>query len=69
MELDAKSRKAYDELERMMVLQLPEDEADISVTSAAALSNKLLQLATVPFMTRITAYMKYITARLRRLWS
>ena len=28
-----------------MVLQLPEDEADISVTSAAALSNKLLQLA------------------------
>lgn len=45
VELDAKSRKAYDELERMMVLQLPEDEADISVTSAAALSNKLLQLA------------------------
>lgn len=43
--LDAKSAKAYRELEREMVLQLPEDEADISVTSAAALSNKLLQLA------------------------
>ena len=28
-----------------MVLQLPEDEEEISVTSAAALSNKLLQLA------------------------
>lgn len=28
-----------------MVLELPEDEEDISVTSAAALSNKLLQLA------------------------
>lgn len=43
--LDAKSQKAYNELEREMVLQLPEDETDISVTSAAALSNKLLQLA------------------------
>lgn len=43
--LDAKSQKAYRELEREMVLQLPEDEADISVTSTAALSNKLLQLA------------------------
>lgn len=43
--LDAKSQKAYFELEREMVLQLPEDETDISVTSAAALSNKLLQLA------------------------
>lgn len=45
VELDAKARKAYVELERQMVLALPEDEADISVTSAAALSNKLLQLA------------------------
>lgn len=44
VELDAKSAKAYYELERKMVLQLPEDE-EISVTSAAALSNKLLQLA------------------------
>ncbi|MDD2960404.1 MAG: DEAD/DEAH box helicase [Lachnospiraceae bacterium] len=42
--LDAKAEKAYQELERMMVLQLPEEE-EISVTSAAALSNKLLQLA------------------------
>lgn len=45
VELDAKSIKAYCELERKMILELPEDETDISVTSAAALSNKLLQLA------------------------
>lgn len=44
VELDAKSAKAYQELEREMVLELPEED-DISVTSAAALSNKLLQLA------------------------
>lgn len=45
VELDAKALKSYCELEREMVLQLPEDGEDISVTSAAALSNKLLQLA------------------------
>ena len=45
VELDPKALKAYRELERKMVLELPEDEEDISVTSAAALSNKLLQLA------------------------
>lgn len=44
VELDVKSAKAYYELERKMVLELPADE-EISVTSAAALSNKLLQLA------------------------
>lgn len=43
--LDTKAKKAYQEMERRMVLELPEDETDISVTSAAALSNKLLQLA------------------------
>ena len=42
--LDPKAEKAYRELERKMVLELPEDEEEISVTSAAALSNKLLQL-------------------------
>ena len=42
--LDDKASKAYHELERKMVLELPETEDDISVTSAAALSNKLLQL-------------------------
>ena len=42
--LDAKAEKAYQELERKMVLELPDDEEEISVTSAAALSNKLLQL-------------------------
>lgn len=42
--LDAKAEKAYRELERKMVLELPEDEEEISVASAAALSNKLLQL-------------------------
>ena len=45
VELDAKAQKAYGELERKMVLEIPEDENEISVTSAAALSNKLLQLA------------------------
>ncbi len=45
VELDAKSAKAYYELERKMVLELPENDTDISVASAAALSNKLLQLA------------------------
>lgn len=45
VELDEKSRKAYSDLERQMMLELPEDEENISVTSAAALSNKLLQLA------------------------
>lgn len=45
VELDVKALKSYCELEREMVLQLPEDGEDISVTSAAALSNKLLQLA------------------------
>lgn len=43
VELDAKAAKAYRELERKMVLELPDEE--ISVTNAAALSNKLLQLA------------------------
>lgn len=43
VELDAKSRKAYKTLERKMLLGV--DDAEISVTSAAALSNKLLQLA------------------------
>ena len=41
--LSPKAEKAYRNMEREMVLSLPED--DISVTSAAALSNKLLQLA------------------------
>lgn len=41
--LGAQARKAYNTLERQMVLEL-EDE-DLTVTSAAALSNKLIQLA------------------------
>lgn len=44
VELDGKARKAYLELEREMVLELPEDEEAISAAGAAALSNKLLQL-------------------------
>lgn len=43
--LDARAEKAYREMERKMVLDLPEDEEQISVASAAALSSKLLQLA------------------------
>lgn len=42
--LSDKAAKAYRELEREMVLSLPEED-EISVTSAAALSNKLLQLS------------------------
>lgn len=44
VELDDKARKAYDELERQMVLDIGDADA-IDVTSAAALSNKLQQLA------------------------
>lgn len=40
--LSPKAEKAYRDMEREMMLSLPED--DISVTSAAALSNKLLQI-------------------------
>lgn len=43
--LDSKAEKSYHELEKKMVLELPEGGDDISVASAAALSNKLLQLA------------------------
>lgn len=42
--LDDKARKKYTELEKKMVMELPDDE-EITVTSAAALSNKLQQLA------------------------
>lgn len=42
--LDAKAAKAYTELERKMILELDNQEV-IDVTSAAALSNKLQQLA------------------------
>ena len=45
VEQDKKSWKEYQDLERKMILELPEDDELISVTSAAALSNKLLQLA------------------------
>lgn len=41
--LGAQARKAYNTLERQMVLELDDD--DLTVTSAAALSNKLIQLA------------------------
>lgn len=43
VELDVKAKKAYNELEKKMVLSLP--DGDIDVASAAALSNKLQQLA------------------------
>lgn len=42
--LDAAARKKYNELEKKMVMALPEDE-ELTVTSAAALSTKLQQLA------------------------
>lgn len=43
--LDQKAGKAYRDMERKMVLELPDEGDEISVASAAALSNKLLQLA------------------------
>lgn len=42
--LDSKAKKVYDELEKKMILELEAGE-EITVTSAAALSNKLQQLA------------------------
>lgn len=41
--LDPKAKKAYDELEKKMILEL--EDTDITVAGAAALSNKLQQLA------------------------
>lgn len=41
IKLDTKSKKAYEQFEKEMFLQINEDEID--VTSAVALSNKLLQ--------------------------
>ena len=43
--LDAKARKAYDKMERTMVLELLRSGEQITAASAAALSNKLQQLA------------------------
>ena len=43
--LDPKAEKAYREMEKQMVLQLEEDEEEITALSAAALSTKLLQLS------------------------
>ena len=43
--LDAKARKDYTELERKMVLEVADSEEAVTVTSAAALTNKLLQLS------------------------
>ena len=43
VELDAKARKAYDQMEREMLLEV--DGEDITAESAAALTQKLLQLA------------------------
>ena len=45
VELDTKAKKAYDELEKEMILELIETGETIDVTSAAALTNKLLQLS------------------------
>lgn len=44
VELDAKARKQYEELEKQMILKLNSLE-EITVANAAALSNKLLQLS------------------------
>ena len=41
--LDSKAKKSYDELEKKAILEL--EDTEITVANAAALSNKLLQLA------------------------
>ena len=43
--LDPKAEKAYREMEKQMILDLPEDDEMITAMSAAALSTKLLQLS------------------------
>ena len=43
--LSPTAMKAYRTMERELVLDLPEDEAEITATSAAALTGKLLQLS------------------------
>lgn len=43
--LDPKAEKAYQKMEREAILDLPDEEGDISALNAASLSNKLLQLA------------------------
>ena len=43
--LDDKAQKAYREMERQMILELPEDDEMIAAMSAAALTTKLLQLS------------------------
>ena len=43
--LDPKAEKAYREMEKQMVLEIPEDDEMITALSAAALSTKLLQLS------------------------
>lgn len=53
--LDERAKKNYQELEREMVLALP-DEEEISVASAAALSNKLLQLSNGAVYTEDRSY-------------
>ena len=45
VELDTKAQKSYTELEKQMVLELLETGETIDVTSAAALTSKLLQLS------------------------
>lgn len=43
--LDDKAQKAYGEMERQMILDLPDDDETITAMSAAALTTKLLQLS------------------------
>lgn len=43
--LTSANRKRYDEFEKEQILQLPEEDGDISAVNAAALTNKLMQFA------------------------
>ncbi len=45
VELDPKAKKSYEELEKEMILEIIESDTVIDAANAAALTNKLLQLA------------------------
>ena len=45
VELDQKAKKSYEELEKEMILEIIESDTVIDAANAAALTNKLLQLA------------------------
>ena len=64
--LDAKAKRAYDKLERDMLLQV--DEATITAQSAAVLNGKLLQLCSGRSMTRDGQAVEIHACKLTLFW-